>query len=135
MGKHIKEGKNWDHLDPAKAEEYAKEKKKAEQLANAPISAKIESTGGPYTLKQLTCKKEFRPDDIDPKNLEQSLADDEFQTLFEMDKEAFGALPKWKRQNLKKNINCIKLYSSEIFLLWIYFPRFRIRSRSEKKSN
>merc|ERR1712038_1074161 len=90
----------------------AEEKKKAEQLANAPISAKIESTGGPYTLKQLTCKKEFRPDDIDPKNLEQSLADDEFETLFEMNKEAFGALPKWKKQNLKKkNINCIKLYS------------------------
>merc|ERR1712165_129115 len=99
IAKHIKEGKNWDHLDPAKAEEYAK----AEQLANAPISAKIESTGGPYTLKQLTCKKEFRPDDIDPKNLEQSLADDEFETLFEMNKEAFGALPKWKKQTLAAN--------------------------------
>ena len=47
------------------AEERAKAAAQA-AADNAPISAKIESTGGPYTYKQLTAEKEFRPDDVDP---------------------------------------------------------------------
>jgi len=108
----IKAGKNWDHLDPTKQEEQkekrrqaAEEKKKAEELARKPISEKVESTGGPYTLKQLTCAAEFRPDDIDPKNRQLSLADDVFEELFKMSKDDFGALAKWKQLNLKKKHN------------------------------
>jgi len=105
----IKAGKNWDHLDPTKVEEQkekrrkeAEEKRKAEALAKAPISEKVESTGGPYTLKQLTCAPEFRPDDVDSKNRQFGLADDVFEEMFKMTKEEFKALAGWKQLNLKK---------------------------------
>merc|ERR1712226_487338 len=99
------------HLDPTKQEEQkekrrmGEEKKKAEELAKKPISEKVESTGGPYTLKQLTCAAEFRPDDIDPKNRPLSLADDVFEEMFKMSKDEFTALAKWKQLNLKKKHN------------------------------
>lgn len=103
-------GKDWIDLDPARKTEYLAmqeeaRKKAAEEAAaaNAPISAKIASTGGPYTYKQLTSDREFWPDDVDLKNREALLADDEFQQLFGMDKEAFGKLAGWKKTNLKKD--------------------------------
>jgi len=34
---------------------------------------------------------------------EQALSDEEFKGTFGMDKEAFGKLPRWKQQNLKKS--------------------------------
>jgi len=110
----IAKGKNWDHLNPAMAEEQkalqeAERKKKAEEEAELkkPISAKIESTGGPYTLKQLTSKKAYWPDDViaDSKNREQFLSDEDFETHFKMTKEAFGALAKWKQNQKKKSMN------------------------------
>jgi len=105
----IKAGKTYEDLDPAtceawaaKQKEIAEEKKAALKLANAPVSAKVESTGGPYTLKQLTCKSEFLPDDIDKKKKETYLTDEEFESVFGMDREAFGALAKWKQNGQKK---------------------------------
>lgn len=105
-------GRDWIDLDPARVEEYraiqdAERKKKAEAdaIANAPISAKIESTGGPYTYKQLTALKEYLPDDLDYSAKESFLTDEEFQSIFEMDKEAFGKLPKWKQTQKKKDKN------------------------------
>lgn len=105
----ITAGKSWDHLDPATesarleaAAQKRAEAKAAEELANAPISEKIESTGGPYTLKQLTCKPAFRPDDVDKKNRETYLPDEEFEGLFGMSKDEFAALPGWKKLNKKK---------------------------------
>jgi len=109
---HIKAGKNWDHLDPAKAEETAKkleaelkEREEAQKKLNAPISEKVASTGGPYTYKQLTCTKKFQPDDVDAKNRETFLNDEEFLELFGSTKEEFSKLPQWKKLNLKKNKN------------------------------
>jgi len=105
----IKAGKNWDHLNPEKAEELREkrakeleEKKKAEAEANKPIDSKIESTGGPYTMKQLTCKKEFLPDDVDLSKRETYLSDEEFQEVFKMSKDEFSKLAKWKQTNKKK---------------------------------
>jgi len=103
-------GRDWLDLDPARKEEFLVQqtaaRKKAEEeaaLTNAPISAKIESTGGPYTYKQLTCAKEFFPDDVITGNKETFLSDEEFATVFGMDKEAFGKLPKWKQNGQKKD--------------------------------
>jgi len=99
---------DWLDLDPQRVEEYKAQqeelriKREAElAAANAPISAKIESTGGPYTLKQLTCAKEFLPDDVDPTKKEIYLSDADFLTVFKMDKAKFEALPKWKQTNEK----------------------------------
>lgn len=105
----IKAGKHWDDLDPKKREEWAAKKKaeklanaRAQKLANAPITKKIASTGGPYTLKQLTCKKEFLPNDVNLKTKELFLSDEDFKAIFKMEKISFKELPKWKRTNLKK---------------------------------
>jgi len=108
----IKAGKNWDHLDPAKAEEMKakreaenEEKKKEAALAKAPISSKIESTGGPYTLKQLQCDPKYRPDDVPAGERHLFLADELFKEIFGMSKDEFKALPKWKQLSRKKDKN------------------------------
>lgn len=101
-------GKDWLDLDPQRVEEYKAQQeeirlKKETELAaaRAPISAKIESTGGPYSLKQLTCAKEFLPDDLDVSKKETYLSDEEFLSVFKMDKAKFEALPKWKQTSEK----------------------------------
>lgn len=103
-------GKDWIDLDPARKEEYkaqqeALRKKQAEEeaKANAPISSKIESTGGPYTYKQLTAPREFWPDDVELAKRETYLSDEEFQTVFGMSRADFGKLAGWKKNGLKKD--------------------------------
>jgi hypothetical protein len=105
-------GMDWLHLDPARKEEYAtkqaaeRERKKEEaKLLDVAITSKIESTGGPYTLKQLSVAKDLLPDDIDLNNKENSLSDEEFQQVFGSDKTAFAALPAWKKAAAKKAKN------------------------------
>lgn len=107
----IARGEDWIDLDPTRREEYAamkeaerKAKAEAEEKANAPITEKVESTGGPYSYKQLTCDRELQPDDVDRKCRESYLTDEEFEELFKMNKEAFQKLPKWKRNGAKKKL-------------------------------
>lgn len=109
IAKCIRENKSYLHLDPNRKEEYKAQKEKelrakeeAERLANAPITEQVASTGGPYTLKQLTCKSEFQPADIDTKIKASYLSDEEFNTVFNMTKDEFNKLAGWKKQNLKK---------------------------------
>jgi len=108
----IKAGKNWDHLDPSKeAENRLKrdaakaEKDKADLEKNAPITEQVESTGGPYTLKQLTCAIKFQPADLDKSDKPKYLSDDDFTSVFKMTREEFGALAGWKQKNVKKKHN------------------------------
>jgi hypothetical protein len=112
IARRKEKGLDWLELDPASKEEYAakqaaeREKKKEEaKLADVAITTKIESTGGPYTLKQLTVAKDLLPDDIDLNNKEVSLSDEEFQQLFGSDKATFAALPGWKKLAAKKAKN------------------------------
>jgi len=105
----IRAGKDWSDLDPAKREEFAKQKeaeraakREAEAKRNAPITTKVESTGGPYSYKQLTCLIDLRPDDVDPHNRANYLTDEEFQEVMGMNKEAFAKLARWKKSRLKK---------------------------------
>jgi len=108
----IKQGKSYDHLDPSKEEEYAaaqkkkREEKAAEEAeAKKPIDSVVESTGGPYTLKQLTCKIVFLPEDIDKNKKETYLSDEDFEAVFGTSREVFSALPGWKQKNHKKKHN------------------------------
>ena len=54
----------------------------------------------PY--EQLKGDARTLPPGVDPLNREQSLSDDDFQSVFEMDRESFARLPAWKRTSLKK---------------------------------
>ena len=71
----------------------------ATEKKNAPSSP---SAGVIFTLEQLqinTC-----PQGIDMTRREQYLSDEEFNTVFSMSKDAFNALPKWKRIRAKKEV-------------------------------
>ena len=111
IAKRIEDGKEWIDLDPKRRDEYMKQKEsirlaklESEKLANKPIDSKVQSTGGPYNLKQLTCQKNFLPDDIDLLKKETYLSDEEFLKVFEMDKDTFQKLPKWKQTAKKKQL-------------------------------
>jgi hypothetical protein len=108
----IEAGKDWIDLDPTRRNEYAaqlaaerKAKAEAEAQAKLPVTEKVESTGGPYTYKQLTCDLKFRPDDIAGQDRSGFLSEEEFAKIFGMAREAFSALPAWKANNLKKTKN------------------------------
>jgi len=57
-----------------------------------------------YALEQLTNPRVWQKLGIEPSARERSLNDTTFLELFGMDKQAFAKLPKWKRDNLKKNV-------------------------------
>jgi len=108
----IASGRTYEDLDPATCAEWAKNQKElrekeaeAAAAANAPITEKVSSTGGPYTYKQLTCAAEFRPDDVDVMDRPKFLEDTEFASIFKMSKDEFAALPKWKGNQKKKDAN------------------------------
>lgn len=54
-----------------------------------------------YSLKELTSKP--LPEGVDPLHIECYLSDKDFQTILEMAREEFYALPNWKQLNLKKS--------------------------------
>jgi len=56
-----------------------------------------------YSIAVLRIKDtDELPDEIDPTKKEDFLSDGDFEMVFEMNREAFTALPSWKQQNLKK---------------------------------
>jgi len=67
------------------------------------ITEKIESRGGPYTLKEMTAKRELLPDDVDPDKREDYLSDDDFKKVLNMDRDEFAKSPGWKRRQKKKD--------------------------------
>jgi len=54
-----------------------------------------------YTFEELTARK--KPPGVDVTALEKYLTDEEFLRIFETTKEAFNALPSWKRVTMRKN--------------------------------
>ncbi|EGC38365.1 actin binding protein [Dictyostelium purpureum] len=54
-----------------------------------------------YTYEELKTK----PANIDHNNLENYLSDEEFTKIFNMNRDEFGALPAWKRSNLKSKLS------------------------------
>jgi len=63
--------------------------------------ANPEETNYPYAELQGVAN---RPSDVDPTCKERYLSDEEFHEKFKMSHEEFTKLPKWKQQNLKKNL-------------------------------
>ncbi|KAI2658587.1 Supervillin [Labeo rohita] len=54
-----------------------------------------------YTIEELTSKP--LPEGVDPLHLESYLSDKDFQSVLEMTRDEFNALPNWKQLNLKKS--------------------------------
>ncbi|XP_073684275.1 supervillin isoform X2 [Garra rufa] len=54
-----------------------------------------------YTIKELTSKP--LPEGVDPLHLENYLSDKDFQSVLEMTRDEFNALPNWKQLNQKKS--------------------------------
>jgi hypothetical protein len=109
--KRIAAGKDWLELDPLRKDEWmavSRERRETriaeEQKANAPITEKIPSTGGPYTYKQLSAPRAFWPDDVELKKRETYLSDTDFQEVFKCSKEEFEKLPGWKKVAKKKEV-------------------------------
>mmetsp|Transcript_10175 Transcript_10175/g.19237 ORF Transcript_10175/g.19237 Transcript_10175/m.19237 type:complete len:298 (-) Transcript_10175:48-941(-) len=69
------------------------------------ILAKVNPEGKYYSLEQLTQSKVWRNLDVTPTAREFFLSDDDFRSLFEIDREAYAKLPKWKQVSLKKKHN------------------------------
>jgi hypothetical protein len=102
-------------LDPYEAKMRALQEEKAKKEAvafgeaapaPAPVAAAAaapiaRSASGLYSREQLTSGP---IDGVDPSRKEEFLLDAEFQTLFNMSKAEFAALPKWKQQAQKKNL-------------------------------
>jgi len=112
IARRIAVGKDWIDLDPSRRDEYAKQaqaerlaKAEADSKASAPIDSKVPSSGGPYTLRELTCAPEFLPDDVDIKKKESYLTPEEFSAVFGMTTAAFADVPAWKQLNEKKKYN------------------------------
>jgi hypothetical protein len=112
IAKRMARGEDWTELDPSRRNQVMElkrkqrqeeQQKKAEETAE--ITEKVPSTGGPYTMRQLCCKKQFQPDDVDQLKREMYLSDADFQQVFAMDKMAFEKLPTWKKAKLKKDKN------------------------------
>ena len=60
------------------------------------------AAGVVYSLEELTSGA---PPGVAPHEKEKYLSDDEFCSAFGMKRSDFDALPKWKKQNAKKNPN------------------------------
>jgi len=57
-----------------------------------------------YTAEELCVSVENLPPGVDPQHRELYLHQDHFQTLFNLTKEQFFKLPKWKQSNMKKQV-------------------------------
>eukprot|EP01111_Echinosteliopsis_oligospora_P007579 TRINITY_DN22807_c0_g1_i1.p1 TRINITY_DN22807_c0_g1~~TRINITY_DN22807_c0_g1_i1.p1 ORF type:complete len:161 (-),score=26.24 TRINITY_DN22807_c0_g1_i1:27-509(-) len=82
---------------------YARDEK--EESADAKTKAATGPSDGFYTsekLKQLLADKTL-PKDMDSKNLQNYLSEEEFMKCMGMDRAAFASLPAWKQTNLKKS--------------------------------
>ncbi|KAF8094400.1 hypothetical protein N665_0364s0023 [Sinapis alba] len=65
----------------------------------------IEPGGATFTYEQLKASSENEVTGIDYKRREAYLSEEEFQSVFGMEKEAFNNLPRWKQDLLKKKFD------------------------------
>jgi len=85
------------------------EKLKEEMRKDNPtITIAVSANGHGHNVYPLEVLLEKDPDrlpaDVDPLSKEDFLHDMDFEKAFKMNREAFRALPLWKRQNLKKSV-------------------------------
>merc|ERR1712151_365423 len=67
-----------------------------------PERKESDAAAGVMTLEELKDRKIWSAKGVDPGSRETHLSDEEFQSVFGMAKGEWAAVPKWKKDNLKK---------------------------------
>ncbi|CAH2058478.1 unnamed protein product [Thlaspi arvense] len=91
------ETKEEEEVSAAVEEPEAKQEETEEQ-----DDSERETSGATFTYEQLRARSENPVTGIDFKRRETYLSEEEFQSVFGMEKEAFNNLPRWKQDLLKK---------------------------------
>ncbi|KAF3496062.1 hypothetical protein DY000_02056502 [Brassica cretica] len=99
-----KDEKAFSEVDASEESAEAKEEEEVSPAADA-ITEEAGTTGATFTYQQLQAKSEKPVKGIDFKRREAYLSEEEFKTVFGMEKEAFYKLPRWKQDLLKKKFN------------------------------
>ncbi|KAF2587874.1 hypothetical protein F2Q70_00041055 [Brassica cretica] len=99
-----KDEKAFSEVDASEESAEAKEEEEVSPAADA-ITEEAGTTGATFTYQQLQAKSEKPVKGIDFKRREAYLSEEEFETVFGMEKEAFYKLPRWKQDLLKKKFN------------------------------
>ncbi|XP_057770352.1 villin-2-like [Salvia miltiorrhiza] len=86
--------------EPAEPVEETNEEESDSKAENEQDEAASEAVRGTYSYEQLKSKATIPG--VDYKRREAYLSDEEFETVFEMSREAFYQNPKWKQDLLKK---------------------------------
>ncbi|KAJ0262483.1 Villin-2 [Hirschfeldia incana] len=89
-----------EEVSPAVEEPEAKQEETEEQDESV-----IEPSGATFTYEQLKATSENPVTGIDYKRREAYLSEEEFHSVFGMEKEAFNNLPRWKQDLLKKKFD------------------------------
>ena len=91
----------WDvELARMQEDPYQKKLREAGESTTQSVEESLGDFNRTYTYDELLT----RPANCDPCALETYLSDEEFATIFKMDKEAFNKLAKWKRDGEKKKV-------------------------------
>ncbi|XP_010504669.1 PREDICTED: villin-3 [Camelina sativa] len=77
----------------------------AEEVKPKQDDSEAETTGATFTYARLQAKSETPVTGIDFKRREAYLSEEEFKTVFGMEKETFYKLPRWKQDLLKKKFD------------------------------
>ncbi|ESQ44334.1 hypothetical protein EUTSA_v10005772mg [Eutrema salsugineum] len=113
------EAKDEKAFSEVEASEESTEAKEEEEVSPAPVAdagaeeaaakqdddSEAETTGATFTYEQLQAKSEKPVRGIDFKRREAYLSEEEFKTVFGIEKEAFYKLPRWKQDMLKKKFD------------------------------
>ncbi|XP_010505982.1 PREDICTED: villin-2 [Camelina sativa] len=83
----------------------AADEPEAKQETEEQGDSEIDTSGATFTYEQLRAKSENPVTGIDFKRREAYLSEEEFQSVFGMEKEAFNNLPRWKQDLLKKKFD------------------------------
>ncbi|VYS55217.1 unnamed protein product [Arabidopsis thaliana] len=83
----------------------AADKTEAKQETEEQGDSEIQPSGATFTYEQLRAKSENPVTGIDFKRREAYLSEEEFQSVFGIEKEAFNNLPRWKQDLLKKKFD------------------------------
>jgi len=93
------EAKEEEEVSPAADETEAKQETEEQG------DSEIQPSGATFTYEQLRAKSENPVTGIDFKRREAYLSEEEFQSVFGIEKEAFNNLPRWKQDLLKKKFD------------------------------
>ncbi|XP_064608792.1 gelsolin, cytoplasmic-like [Liolophura sinensis] len=89
----------WQH---GKSYEDIKEELGAENAGVTLVDEELKKYQRTYSFDEL--KRRLPPEGVDVTNKENFLSDTEFEQIFEMDREKYDSLPRWKQIDLKKKV-------------------------------